>query len=76
MPDLWGYVGIDLIDGATGPLVLEVNPRLTTSYVGLARAIRMNPAALVLGLLDRELGAIERPLRVRAERLEVMALHG
>jgi predicted ATP-grasp superfamily ATP-dependent carboligase len=76
MPDLWGYVGIDFIDGAAGPLVLEVNPRLTTSYVGLARAIRMNPAGLVLGLLDGELGAIERPLRVRAERVEVMALHG
>jgi predicted ATP-grasp superfamily ATP-dependent carboligase len=76
MPDLWGYVGIDFIDSAAGPLVLEVNPRLTTSYVGLARAIRMNPAGLVLGLLDRELGAIERPLRVRAERVEVMALHG
>lgn len=75
MPDLWGYVGIDVIDGAAGPLVLEVNPRLTTSYVGLGRAIRVNPAALVLGLVDRDLDAIERPLRVRAERVDVMALH-
>jgi tyramine---L-glutamate ligase len=75
MPDLWGYVGIDFIDGATGPRVLEVNPRLTTSYVGLTRAIGMNPAGPVLDLIDRDLRAIERPLRARAERIDVMALH-
>ena len=76
MPDLWGYVGIDFIDSAAGPLVLEVNPRLTTSYVGLGRAIRVNPAGLVLDLIDHDLGAIEQPLPVRAERVDVMALHG
>lgn len=75
LPDLWGYVGIDLVDSAAGSLILDVNPRLTTSYVGLARAIGMNPAALVLGLIDRDLAAIERPLRVGAARVEVMALH-
>lgn len=51
IPGLWGYVGIDLIDGADGPVVLEVNPRLTTSYAGLGRALGTNPAALVLALL-------------------------
>jgi tyramine---L-glutamate ligase len=75
MPDLWGHVGIDFIDSAAGPIVLEVNPRLTTSYVGLGRAIGLNPAELVLGLIDRDLGAIERPLRVAAERVDAMALH-
>ncbi len=75
IPDLWGYVGIDFMDSAAGPLVLEVNPRLTTSYVGLGRATRMNPAGLVLGLIDQDLGAIEQPLRVGAERVDVMALH-
>jgi tyramine---L-glutamate ligase len=75
MPDLWGYVGIDFMDSAAGPLVLEVNPRLTTSYVGLGRAIGMNPAELVIGLIDQDLGAIKRPLRVGAERVDVMALH-
>ncbi|MBK1722946.1 hypothetical protein [Thiocystis violacea] len=32
------------------PRVLEVNPRLTTSYAGLAEALGINPAELVLGL--------------------------
>ena len=39
MPGLWGYVGIDLIISPDfGPLILEINPRLTTSYVGLYQA--------------------------------------
>lgn len=37
VPRLRGYVGVDLIipdDPATGPVVVEINPRLTTSYLG------------------------------------------
>jgi predicted ATP-grasp superfamily ATP-dependent carboligase len=76
MPELWGYVGIDLVDGEAGALVLDVNPRLTTSYVGLRDAIGMNPARLVLDLIERDLGAIVRPLQVGAERVDVTAFHG
>ncbi len=75
MPELWGYVGIDFIDAAAGPFVLEVNPRLTTSYVGLGRAIGMNPAALVLRLIDHDLRAIECPLQIGANRIDMMAFH-
>ncbi|EGV33364.1 ATP-grasp fold domain protein, DUF201-type [Thiorhodococcus drewsii AZ1] len=50
MPDLWGYVGVDLILTEDGPRILEVNPRLTTSYVGIKDALGLNPAAVVLGL--------------------------
>ena len=74
IPDLWGYVGIDLADSDSGPVVLEVNPRLTTSYVGLRAAIGVNPAELVLRLLHEDLDAIERPLRIRAQRVDVGAL--
>lgn len=62
LPDLWGYVGVDLIDGPGGPVVLEINPRLTTSYIGLRRSLGLNPAALVLALLHRKIGSIVRPL--------------
>ncbi|MGB8337822.1 MAG: ATP-grasp domain-containing protein [Burkholderiales bacterium] len=51
IPGLWGYVGIDIILTSEGPVVLEVNPRLTTSYAGLHASINYNPAALVLDLL-------------------------
>lgn len=50
MPGLWGYVGIDLIRTADSVRVLEVNPRLTTSYCGLGRARGISIARRVLEL--------------------------
>lgn len=50
LPELWGYAGVDLIRSEKGLQVLEINPRLTTSYAGLRRAIGLNPAQLVLDL--------------------------
>lgn len=52
IPDLWGYVGVDFILSDSGPVVLEINPRLTTSYCGLRAALGTNVAAMVLDLLD------------------------
>jgi predicted ATP-grasp superfamily ATP-dependent carboligase len=51
VPGLWGYAGIDLIETSTQTLVLEINPRLTTSFAGLNAALGINPVALVLQLL-------------------------
>jgi tyramine---L-glutamate ligase len=62
LPGLWGHVGIDVIDSPEGPVVIEINPRLTTSYVGLAESIGLNPAALVLALREQPLGALIGPL--------------
>jgi len=50
-PELSGYVGVDVMVDDGRFTVLEVNPRLTTSYVGLHRAMGLNPAGLVLDLL-------------------------
>lgn len=50
IPELWGYVGVDLVLSRSGPVVLEINPRLTTSYCGLRSALGINIAALVLDL--------------------------
>lgn len=50
LPELWGYAGVDLIRTQNGPRVLEINPRLTTSYAGLAASTGLNPAELVLNL--------------------------
>lgn len=48
MPELWGYAGIDLMRTGGELFVLEINPRLTTSYAGLRKSTGLNPAALVL----------------------------
>jgi predicted ATP-grasp superfamily ATP-dependent carboligase len=53
---LKGYVGIDMILTEEDAIVLEVNPRLTTSYVGLRRVVNFNPAeAIVDAAIGREL---------------------
>ncbi len=52
MPDLRGYVGIDVIVQDGELLVLEINPRLTTSYAGLRASIGRNPAELMLQMLE------------------------
>jgi predicted ATP-grasp superfamily ATP-dependent carboligase len=54
LPELWGYVGIDLIETTEQTLVLEINPRLTTSFVGLYDALGINIAETVLQLLHGE----------------------
>ena len=45
---LSGYIGIDLIITDQGPLVLEINPRLTTAYAGLRQSLDRNPAELII----------------------------
>ena len=52
LPGLWGYAGIDLIETQDGLFVLEINPRLTSSYVGIDKACHINCAQLVLDLLN------------------------
>ncbi len=71
LPGLWGYIGIDVIDGADGPLVLEINPRLTTSYVGLHKSLGINPAALVLKLIDQPISALRQPVEPRPVYISV-----
>ncbi len=51
MPGLFGHIGVDLVLTAEGPVLLEVNPRLTTAYAGLGEALGVNAAALALDLL-------------------------
>jgi tyramine---L-glutamate ligase len=51
-PDLWGYVGIDLIETPEQTWVLEINPRLTTAFVGIEPALGINIAKLILQLLE------------------------
>lgn len=48
IPGLWGFVGIDLVLSSSGPIVIEINPRMTTSYVGLKQAINKNPAEFLI----------------------------
>jgi len=51
LPDALGYIGVDVVIDTENNhkiYVIEINPRLTTSYVGLRAALACNPARLVL----------------------------
>jgi tyramine---L-glutamate ligase len=53
LPDLAGYVGIDVIVDDNEIIVVEINPRLTTSYIGLSESIGANPAELIINTLTQ-----------------------
>lgn len=56
MPDALGYMGVDvIIDKVQNKIfVIDINPRLSTSYVGLREAISANPAQLILDCVLRD----------------------
>ena len=67
LPGARGFVGVDLIlgDDQNGSLdvVLELNPRLTTSYVGLRELLDQNLAELMLCLVEGGRCDMVLPLR-------------
>lgn len=81
IPGLRGYVGIDLVLTDHDAVVIEVNPRITTSYVGVRKVLRQNPAALILGavagtLPDPAAIKIVGSARFTTRSCEVKALGG
>jgi predicted ATP-grasp superfamily ATP-dependent carboligase len=54
VPGLAGYVGVDLVlgdaDDGRDDQVIEINPRVTTSYVGLRRLAKFNLAGAMLAV--------------------------
>jgi tyramine---L-glutamate ligase len=74
VPGLRGYVGVDLVLGdakdGSGDRVIEVNPRLTTSYVGLRALAAGNLAGAMLDVArgsEVSPGWREGPVRWRAD---------
>ncbi|MDR2219969.1 MAG: ATP-grasp domain-containing protein [Methylobacillus sp.] len=69
LPGLAGYIGIDVIIGENTVRVLEINPRLTTSYAGLEQAIGRNPAELILNMFYN--GGFSSPPLIERNIVEV-----
>ena len=54
LPGLRGFVGIDVVwNEKDGPVVIEVNPRVTCAYVGLSAILGRNLAAEILAAHGR-----------------------
>ncbi len=47
IPGLKGYVGVDLVLTDDSPQLIEINPRLTTSYIALRQVAQINLARLI-----------------------------
>lgn len=58
VPGLRGYVGVDLVLGeasdGSADVAIEINPRLTTSYIGLRQAAETNLASALLRIVQGE----------------------
>lgn len=56
LPGLLGYIGVDVVLGddleGSQVVVIEINPRLTTSYVGLRAAACCNLAAGIIAIAE------------------------
>jgi predicted ATP-grasp superfamily ATP-dependent carboligase len=55
-PGLRGYIGVDLVLTKSAAIVIEVNPRLTTSYLGVRASLDGNVAAMALAACSGTLG--------------------
>jgi predicted ATP-grasp superfamily ATP-dependent carboligase len=56
MNGLKGYVGVDVVLTNNEVVIMEVNPRLTTSYIGLRKIINFNMAdAILKAIVDTKL---------------------
>lgn len=45
---LKGYIGVDIVLTENEPVIIEVNPRLTTSYVGIRKIVKTNLAQAII----------------------------
>ncbi len=45
---LRGFIGVDIVISPHGPVIIEINPRLTVSYIGSKRISRTNLAELIV----------------------------
>jgi len=47
IPGLNGYIGVDIVISGESIQLIEINPRVTTSYIGLRQVARTNPAKML-----------------------------
>lgn len=64
-----GYVGIDVIVDDDAIYVVEINPRITTSYIGLHESLNYNPAQLMLDLIDNP--TFKLPANLAAKMIDI-----
>ncbi|HVP20411.1 MAG TPA: ATP-grasp domain-containing protein [Anaerolineaceae bacterium] len=72
VPGLQGYVGIDLVLAQDEAWLIEINPRLTTSYVGLRQVLSVNLARAIwdacrFGILPEQISITGKAVFVKRD---------
>jgi predicted ATP-grasp superfamily ATP-dependent carboligase len=58
---LQGYIGVDLVLTEHKPVLIEINPRLTTSYIGLQKITNLHLAQTIIdAVLEHKLPLIQK----------------
>ncbi|HMF98883.1 MAG TPA: ATP-grasp domain-containing protein [Vicinamibacterales bacterium] len=63
LPGLRGFVGVDFVLTDSAAVVIEVNPRVTTAYLGVRAALAENVAALALAACGGDLPPAPQAVR-------------
>ena len=71
MPTLNGYVGVDVIVDENEFIVVEINPRITTSYISLSESLGCNPMRMILDLADAKKPAFTLPNNMSHKSVEL-----
>ena len=58
IPGLWGHIGIDLIVTDSSAFVIDINPRLTSSYIALSSSLNINPMSRLFEMKKHTLSAL------------------
>jgi predicted ATP-grasp superfamily ATP-dependent carboligase len=53
-PGLFGFIGLDLIHNDNGLYIVDINPRLTTSYIALKSSLNLNPMARLFDIIEHK----------------------
>jgi len=72
MPDLAGYVGVDVMVNGDEITVLEINPRLTTSFAGLHESTGLNVTKLILDLFLTPVFAMPEFNQINNKPIEII----
>lgn len=73
IPGLNGYVGVDVIIDENTVYVVEINPRITTSYIGLQQSLQYNPAALILSAAMEQDFVLPNTLKMQPVEIDLYA---
>ncbi len=69
IPGLWGHLGVDIILTENAAFVIDINPRLTSSYIALRRSLGLNPMSRLLNMAQHGLKALPKLSQRKAVEL-------